>query len=116
MAWGSHLQSIANALLSGGRANVPRLIQVTHQSPRTVKESLFILIQHGLVTFAETSEGGRRGIAYYEILPLRVLLRNQFPFYASAAKSLYGEEVCMLRYTLYRKYSHQIHEGFMDRS
>jgi DNA-directed RNA polymerase III subunit RPC3 len=90
--FGPTVGTVCQHLLSHGRSHLGNIIGKCHLSPKLVKESLFILLQHGLISFTETVEGSR-AIVYYEAIPHRILIRNQFPHYISAAKALYGEEV-----------------------
>ena len=56
---------------------------------KKVKEALIILLHHSLVTFVEVEEK-MKAIIYYEIHPLLVLQRNQFPIILKIAHDEFG--------------------------
>ena len=56
---------------------------------KNVKESLVILLHHSVVTFVEVDER-MKSIIYYEILPILVLQRNQFPLILTMAQKSFG--------------------------
>jgi DNA-directed RNA polymerase III subunit RPC3 len=59
--------------------------------PRT-RESLFILLQHNLVTFAENQEGDRL-VVYYTAEIRNALLLNRYPIMMAQAEKQFGEAV-----------------------
>ncbi|KAJ3030889.1 UNVERIFIED_CONTAM: DNA-directed RNA polymerase III subunit RPC3 [Siphonaria sp. JEL0065] len=61
----------------------------TQLTTKQVKEALFLLIQHNIVSYTEAAEG-LRVVCYYSVNPLQVLLRDRFPLYIKTAKDLFG--------------------------
>lgn len=66
---------------------------------RKVKEALVILLHHSLVTFVEVEEK-LKAVIYYEIHPLLVLQRNQFPLIIKMAYHAFGEAGKYITYQL----------------
>ena len=73
-------------LLTRGRSTIQQLVQRSELPLKTVREALFCLIQHNLVTFAENEEG-TRVITYYQISPLEIMFRDRFTLYLLLAKN-----------------------------
>ena len=57
-----------------------------------VKSSLFILLQHGLISFVESAEGSR-AIVYYEAKVDQILKRNHIPIYMATVSHMLGSDV-----------------------
>jgi hypothetical protein len=66
------------------------LSNLTKIGMKKVKEALIILLHHSLVTFVEVEEK-LKVVIYYEIHPLLVLQRNQFPLIVNMAYHAFGE-------------------------
>jgi hypothetical protein len=79
-------------LLKRGRQTLGQMVKGIQQPPKHIKESLCILIQHNIVTFAETIEKGRKMI-FYEVNLLNVLLRERFPRYIQHTRREIGINV-----------------------
>ncbi|KAH9252674.1 hypothetical protein BASA81_009366 [Batrachochytrium salamandrivorans] len=87
--FGSLVELVGAVLLTRGRSNLLVLSQTTKLPTKTLRESLFILIQHHLVTFAENTEGVRV-VVYYEANIAEILLRDRFSLYITTATSHLG--------------------------
>ncbi|KAI9347322.1 RNA polymerase III subunit RPC82-domain-containing protein [Obelidium mucronatum] len=89
--FGESSQIVAATLLTKGRLPLPTLINATGLSGKQVRESLFLLIQHNIISFTEANEG-LRVVCYYSVNPLQVLLRDRYPLYLQIAKQRFGEK------------------------
>jgi DNA-directed RNA polymerase III subunit RPC3 len=78
--------------LKRGRQTLGQLVKGIQQTPKQIKESLCILIQHNIVTFAEAIEKGRK-LIFYEVNLLNVLLRERFPKYIQYTRKEIGVNV-----------------------
>ncbi|KAJ3227828.1 DNA-directed RNA polymerase III subunit RPC3 [Chytriomyces hyalinus] len=89
--FGSTVECVGSTLLARGRQPFGPLVSATGLTPKQLREGLFILMQHGIVTYTEASEG-LRVIVHYSISPLAVLLRDRFPLYISIARARFGPQ------------------------
>nr|KAJ3419162.1 RNA polymerase III subunit C82 [Polyrhizophydium stewartii] len=87
--FGCLVEKVATTLIARGRSTLPALVQATKLSVKITRESLFILIQHHLVTHAEATEG-TRAVVYYQASIREILLRERFPLFIHTAASLFG--------------------------
>ncbi|KAJ3295487.1 DNA-directed RNA polymerase III subunit RPC3 [Borealophlyctis nickersoniae] len=95
--FGPIVEKVAQALLTRGRMHLGMILQATKLSQRLVKESLFVLLQHNIVVYAETAEGSRM-IVYYRAEVDRILLMDRFPLYVQTTKQLFGQQYMALDY------------------
>ncbi len=56
------------------------------------RESLFILLQHNLVTYAESQEGDQL-VVFYSAEMKNALLLNRYPIMMAHAENQFGEAV-----------------------
>ncbi|KAJ3153818.1 DNA-directed RNA polymerase III subunit RPC3 [Geranomyces variabilis] len=89
--FGPIVQKVAGGLLERGRSTLVVLVRRLELSAKQVRESLFILIQHNMVTYAESAEGSRM-VVYYQININAILLRDRFSLYMRAVRQKCGEE------------------------
>ncbi|KAI9089577.1 RNA polymerase III subunit RPC82 helix-turn-helix domain-containing protein [Phlyctochytrium arcticum] len=89
--FGPIVESVCTFLIQHGRSPIPVISRSIELSPRQIRESLFILIHHGLVTYAEIPEGTRMAV-YYKASPEEIALRDCFPLYMAEINARYGEE------------------------
>ncbi|ORY49766.1 hypothetical protein BCR33DRAFT_847056 [Rhizoclosmatium globosum] len=89
--FGESAQIVASTLLSKGRLPLSQLITQTGLPPKQVREALFVLIQHNIVSYTEAPEG-LRVVVHYSVNALQVLLRDRFPEYIRIAKLRFGEK------------------------
>ena len=86
------LQKVGMVLLNRGRSSLREIDQKSKLSPRLIRESLFVLLQHNLVTFWEHTEGSRL-VPYYQLEVQNVLLLDRYPTYIKIASDIYSQEV-----------------------
>jgi hypothetical protein len=75
-----------------GRQTLGQIIKATKQTPKQVKESLGVLIQHRIITFAESFEKGRKFV-FYQVNVMNILLRERFPKYIHHIRKEIGMNV-----------------------
>ncbi|KAJ3019632.1 DNA-directed RNA polymerase III subunit RPC3 [Thoreauomyces humboldtii] len=89
--FGPIVQKVGMALLERGRQSLSMLVRRGDLPARQVRESLFVLLQHSIVTHAETAEGPRM-VVYYQADPTAILLRDRFPLYLKAVRERCGPQ------------------------
>lgn len=81
-------------MLLKGRLALPDIIRFTGLSTRQVKESLVVLVQHGIVYFSEAPEG-KIEPTFYSIDPERIMMRLRMGSILRDVDERYGKEVRM---------------------
>lgn len=76
-------------LLKRGRSPLMTIVTESKMPIRTVRESLFVLMQHGLVKYAESPEG-QRLIAHYVAISENIIRRTRYPLYLYKAGLEFG--------------------------
>ncbi|TPX61940.1 hypothetical protein PhCBS80983_g00859 [Powellomyces hirtus] len=89
--FGPVVQQVGVALLERGRTTLTVLFRRLELSQKQVRESLFTLIQHNVVTYAETAEGSRM-VVYYQADIDAILVRDRFPLYMRAVRERCGDD------------------------
>ncbi|KAJ3303102.1 DNA-directed RNA polymerase III subunit RPC3 [Kappamyces sp. JEL0829] len=92
--FGPIVEAVAIRLITKGRQTLAGLIRHCadlNTSSRVIRECLAILIQHNLVTFAESLERGRK-LVYYEVSLDMVFLRERYPRFIQVARDVAGNE------------------------
>ncbi|KAI9209760.1 RNA polymerase III subunit RPC82 helix-turn-helix domain-containing protein [Polychytrium aggregatum] len=89
--FGPVVEKVAAALLTRGRLTLANLVQISKQSAKNVRESLFILIQHNIVMFTEQAEG-LRIMVFYSIDELQIMFRDRYSLYVSKIAEEYGHQ------------------------
>ncbi|TPX65594.1 hypothetical protein SpCBS45565_g05058 [Spizellomyces sp. 'palustris'] len=89
--FGPLVEKVCTVLLQRGRSNMSVLVRATDMPPRQIRESLFVLIQHNIVTYAEAPEGTRM-VVYYQADVRNIILRDRFPLYIRTVQARFGEE------------------------
>lgn len=88
------MQQVAFQLMRKGRQTLGQLIPKLDVSARQTKEAIFILIQHNIVTFAESVEKGRN-LIYYQVVIENIFLRDRFGTFLYFTRTRLGENVVM---------------------
>ena len=83
-------QNVASALLTRGRLPLLQLVHFTGLKPRTVRQSILVLIQHNIVWHALTEDEGE----VLEVNTDECLTRLRFGRYVWQAEQLFGQAVC----------------------
>ncbi|KAJ3056234.1 DNA-directed RNA polymerase III subunit RPC3 [Rhizophlyctis rosea] len=89
--FGNFVEKVGLVLLNRGRSSLREIDQKAKISLRLVRESLFVLLQHNLVTFWEHTEGSRL-VPYYQLEVQNVLMLDRYPTYIKVVMDQYGEE------------------------
>lgn len=87
------MQKVGVLLLQRGRSNLPSIVRATEMPQKQIKECLFVLIHHNIVTYAETPEGTKMTV-YYKADARSIICRDRFSPYLNSVKERLGEEVC----------------------
>jgi hypothetical protein len=90
--FGPIVSQIAHSLLENGRSTLRNLLTDTKLSRKPIQESLFILIQHGLVKYSETIQGQDRILIHYVAIEREILLRDRSATYIEIARSRIGDK------------------------
>lgn len=89
--FGPIVEKVASTLLLRGRLNLFLLSEYCKVPKKQLRDSLFILIQHNLVSFADLPEGSKL-VTYYSLEIANILNRILFMKILSLAKEKYGVE------------------------
>ncbi|KAI8818623.1 RNA polymerase III subunit RPC82 helix-turn-helix domain-containing protein [Fimicolochytrium jonesii] len=89
--FGPIVEKVGYALLERGRSPLSILIRRTELPASKVREALFVLIQHGIVTYAETPEGARM-VVYYQAEARSIIVRDRIPIYLQIVRKRCGED------------------------
>lgn len=88
--FGDIVERVCYALIQKGRLTLSGIILASKVSPKNVRESLVILIQHGIVAYTESTEG-HKSTYYYSVNYEGILLRDRLSFIVDVAKEQFGE-------------------------
>ncbi|KAJ3342354.1 DNA-directed RNA polymerase III subunit RPC3 [Gonapodya sp. JEL0774] len=88
-------ERVATTLLLKGRLTIGGLVNHTKLPARQVRESLFVLIQHNLMHWIESTEG-QRVVTHYNIEEEEVLARLRLPLHAALVRTLFGNDAALL--------------------
>ncbi|KAJ3087085.1 DNA-directed RNA polymerase III subunit RPC3 [Quaeritorhiza haematococci] len=88
--FGEIAENVCSTLVQKGRQNLGSIVTATKLPVRQVRESLFILVQHHCVRYANTAEGSRMIFHYLAQIP-EILQRDRFPLFVRIAEERFGE-------------------------
>jgi hypothetical protein len=75
-----------------GRQTLGQLIPKLDVSARQAKEAILILIQHNIVTFAESVEKGRN-LIFYQVVIENIFLRDRYGAFIYFSRTRLGGNV-----------------------
>ncbi|RCH84620.1 RNA polymerase III subunit C82 [Rhizopus stolonifer] len=93
--FGPIVSGVSQQLLLKGRLTLPDIIRFSKLTTREVKESLVVLVQHGIVFFSEAPEG-KIEPTYYSIDPLKIMYRLNLGRIIQIVKEHHGKEAEMI--------------------
>ncbi|KAI8999339.1 RNA polymerase III subunit RPC82 helix-turn-helix domain-containing protein [Gaertneriomyces semiglobifer] len=87
--FGPIVERVCTVILRKGRSTLPLICRASEISPKKVRESLFVLIQHGIVTYFDTEEKNRI-VTYYEAHVHKITVRDCFPLFIHTVRAQLG--------------------------
>ncbi|KAF9415575.1 hypothetical protein BGZ94_000061 [Podila epigama] len=97
--FGPIVEKVANVLLRKGRMPVGMIANITSMAPKTVRECLFVMIQHNFACYAESTENTRI-VTYYEINKIELLNRGLIPKVLHSSQEWYDRDGGSIAQTL----------------
>ncbi|KAJ2888966.1 RNA polymerase III subunit C82 [Coemansia asiatica] len=89
--FGPIVETIASVLIREGRLHLGLIIRNSGLSPLNVRQSLAVLIQHSIVTHAETKEG-TRSLTFYSISIKSILRLKRVGLYLGLVEERIGKD------------------------
>ncbi|KAG0169080.1 RNA polymerase III subunit C82 [Apophysomyces sp. BC1034] len=93
--FGPFVAKVAHQMLLKGRLSLHDIARFTQISQRQVRESLVVLIQHGIAHFTEPI-GGQREPTYYNVSPDQITLRLRMAPITVVTEEKFGKEAAMV--------------------
>ncbi|KAL9714963.1 RNA polymerase III subunit C82 [Leucoagaricus gongylophorus] len=85
--FGSLTARIVSTLLTRGRLPLPQIVRYTQLKPRTVRESILVLVQHNVLWHAKSDDG----TAFFEVNVDECFMRLRFGKVVFLARQLFGQ-------------------------